>query len=304
MQKATVIVSLIIFLTGCAELGDTLIPPHPNSDIRDSELTCLVLDPVPSSREEMGEELMLKGASFVIGWAIDQTAKILEKEAGRYTATYSARNSGDLYEVSSDRSSAKKKLGGFTLTRFSGPDVGLGCGKIQASEKVFELKAQIEVNTDGNAVQVIPTQMYLAKTKAKVPALTWWPHTWWRALDRNSGKVELSATIVMTTIRESTESVTQEAVMKVDIPLGRYKLTMTPINANLAGTASGWFPLPHIKDAKTQLITTGLPTTVTVTITESEKLGDVLGKASKEMINNKQKFTDEILKLIGLNASH
>jgi hypothetical protein len=286
-------------LSGCSSLGNALIPPHQNSDFRDPDLTCLTFK-YSDAREEFGEELLAQGAGAVIGWTIDQAAKVIEKEGGRYKATFSGRDSTELYHISQDGMKIRQKLLEVRLTRYHGQEFVNGCqADIPADLKAFDFSADISINEGKNAIELRPKELVIYKTKAKVPGLSLWPHTWWRILDGNTGKVDYSARIVMVAVSESQAGVNQEELMKVDVPLGRYTLAKDPRTVKLSGVSSGWAPLPRVKRGAAKAVS-GLPISITISITEANFLGDVLADASTKVSDSKDRITNKIVKLLNL----
>ncbi len=303
-MKSNLLILLAILLAGCSGIGNALIPPHPKSDIQDPDLTCLTFDNTDNSQvSEMGGEFVLEGASLALGWIIDQTASVIDKEASRYKSTFSARSTSDLYW--GEDGALKPKLKSFTLARYHGAAVIRGCDEIlknkdsEKPELAFMLSGLVEYN-NVSAIQLRPTMMFINQIRAKVPALTWWPHTWWRVFDNDAGKIDLALRASVVVVSRNANQVSEQEVMKVDLPLAKVKLAQQPQEISVSNLASGWAPLPPAKDAKTHQISSTLPATITMTIVESDSLGDVLADASKTIKSNKDKISQEIIKVLGL----
>ena len=176
---------------GCA----LVFPGHPASEYTRNER--LELRVAPSESVGMKACVDAKGvaplgiadlAPASVGFVIDQAARALEKEAGRFEAAYAITRSGEFYRAPpryrDGRFEARLGLGRFALERsasrkasflralFSMPGARI------APEKTAAFDFEVIPSTCGDAFQIVLTGAYLRRSKAKVfhPQ---WDHYWW-----------------------------------------------------------------------------------------------------------------------------
>ncbi len=159
--------------------SNLVFPPHPNSDQRKGEGVQLKLsykavptkDQVaqtckPQIRGTEGPQLegfMIPSgpalATSALQFATEQVQEFLQKEAERYTGSYSAVAAGDHFYTSCDSAVNTVHLKGLTLNR-----------SIRNVGKVMELNFDIEQTIDGTAFQIKPNNIKIEQSKAKVTA--------------------------------------------------------------------------------------------------------------------------------------
>jgi hypothetical protein len=292
-----------------------LVPPHPKSQKSNSELTCLYFE--SSVTTESGLGLIDGIAGAAIGLAIDQTSKALEKEANRYKATFSVRGTQTMYTTTGwnnqrNRSTKiRKKFDTLRVVRFV--DVmEQDCSKLRTANAetdpnvAFQLKIGVNIGPGGRTMELVPQEMNLNMTKAKVAALRGWPHTWWRYLDKTAGKLDVNARVIVTIVDDTSTPVVQQEVLRADIPLGQVDLNNRAATIDLRNRnhTSGWSGIPGPNAAiwsKYEENEGIQPLTVVLTITEADSIGDVIGEAGKQLHENKDKLKTEALKALGLS---
>lgn len=183
MKKLSVLLCLSLFLTGCSSLNrsasNLIFPPHPNTDQRTGESVELDLSyqetPIkeqiaitckPQSEDTLlpQPEMFMAGGSALtaasaLQFATEQVQQFLQKEAERYTGSYSAIAAGDHFYTSCNRSVTEIHLEGLTLTR-----------SIRNAGEVMKLEFDIEQTIDGTAFQIKPRDISIKQSKAKVTA--------------------------------------------------------------------------------------------------------------------------------------
>lgn len=98
-------------------------------------------------------------ATSALQLATDQVQQFLQKEAERYTGSYSALAAGDHFYTSCNSTVNEIHLEGLKLTR-----------SIKNAGKVMELGFDIEQTIDGTAFQIKPRDISITQSKAKVTA--------------------------------------------------------------------------------------------------------------------------------------
>lgn len=172
---------LSICITGCAgisrNVSNLLFPPVPSSDQRKGEDVKLVLKnqfgeedgAINNCQKEEGEAepyfaFAAPAASVLADIAYKQVQKMLEEEAKRYTATYSAATFGDkfYYNICKENVPVESKifLDTITLTRTIA----------NYDSPAMKLVMQIHPLADGTAFRIQPVSLVLNKSKAKVAA--------------------------------------------------------------------------------------------------------------------------------------
>src|SRR5205823_14688700 len=142
-------------------------------------------------------------ASAAIGLLVDRVAQGIKQEATRYKASYSARQRSNLYIF--DNTQVRWKFSEIRLVRYQGtPKHPVGKAdcqdwKTQVPEgvvKASEVKIKLQPSENNKALELIPTEITLHRTKAKVRSVRWYvPWSWWMLLDDTSGQVDLNIKI-------------------------------------------------------------------------------------------------------------
>ena len=88
-------------------------------------------------------------------------------------------------------------------------------------------------------------------------------------------------------------------IISADLPLGKHLLKDAIQTLDIKDVSTGPFVLPNpgCKPA-----CSGLHTTATITITESNELGDIIGDASKKVADNKQSIVNFVLEQLKIES--
>jgi len=321
----------LISQVGCSVLGDVVIPPHPKSAATDPELICLILKP-PKEEEVRPPDgflpLVVPGVATAVavigGVLIDQAGKAIKTEGERYKASYSARTTDFLLKATKPGARPTLNIKSITLVRYYGKDTPMNWGckdppsgdyKALTFEAEFltflpkyPLPKEKEKNQDQlqdhGLLQLQATGLSLARTKAKVPSPRWFlPWSWWMFFDRSAQKIDINANVAMTVMAQEKKDSEIKPVdlMRVDLPLGKRNLD-DKTDWKVDHIASGWIAAPQFDTSGLAAGQLFAPVTITVTITETDELGDPIGEASKKVSENKEKILAELLKALGLKT--
>ncbi|MCH7651005.1 MAG: hypothetical protein IIA63_07585 [Nitrospinae bacterium] len=304
----TILQAIFIFsLSGCAAIGNFFIPPHPNSDGNDQERVCLYLDKpellTPDGDAKALVGVAAVGVTAIAGLLIDRVAEGIEQESSRYKSSYSARNLDNLYKK--EQNQVLRKFTELNLVRFEGQKIVKDtCNDLRGKSKEdlkrldlvksLELTIEITKHSITSAYELKPTKLRLKKTKAKVSDTRWYlPWTWWMYLDKSTGKIDMIATVSISIVVKAKEVAKTQDIIKVDLPLlKKASLDENFENFEIKDISSGWFMLPDADFSATQSV----PVTVNVTITESDDIGDTIGKVAKKVSENKETVVNFIHK--------
>jgi len=300
MRTPLIAATILIFTltTGCAEIGNFFVPPHSHSDHDNASKTCLYLTGLPVSEGtatlEAAPAIAGIAASAAMGYLVDRTASAIKDESKRYQASYSARDSRDLAAVQGG--STEYLWNTLTLIRYLGDDLGKQtCAQIselkeeQQPEKAVQLVAELVTQP---APEIKVRSLILNKTKAKVASVRWFiPWSWWMLVDRSNQRVDMKATVTLSAILQTEKGPQSKDIISADIPLGKFKLKDNSQEIQINDASSGPFILPSLGCSNCK----GLHTTATITISESNELGDIIAEASKKVSENKQSITNLVL---------
>ena len=175
---------IAISITGCAGLSrnfsNFLFPPVSSSDQRKGEDVKLVLENeykeeefkllknCPETEDNVTFALPLLGApvaAFLADIAYKQTQKMLEEEAKRYTATYSAAAFSDRFYFN-----VCNKEGKPTASKINLKSITLTRTIANYDSPAMQLKMKIDPLADGTAFRIQPVSLDVKKSKAKVAA--------------------------------------------------------------------------------------------------------------------------------------
>ncbi|HMX90931.1 MAG TPA: hypothetical protein PLY42_06180 [Nitrospira sp.] len=290
---------LVILLSlGCAEMGNFFVPPHKKSDYGDQSKECLYLTVPPAKAEAAFPAALL--ATAAVGLLVDRTAAAIKKESERYKASYSARETKDLL-IMKDASTTVLNWDTLTFVRYLGKDAkNRTCADLKNDPSV-EKAVEFISKVDRDKSEITAESLTLNKTKAKVASTRWFvPWSWWMLIDRSSEKVELKATVVMSAIAQTEKGSQPKDIISADLPLGKYDLDDDVSAKPIKDVSSGPFVIPALECKATPC--TGPKTTVTVTLTESNDLGDILGDASKKVTDNKQSIINFVLEQLKIES--
>lgn len=291
---------------GCAAVGNFFLPPHSKSDKGDPELTCLYLEKISGGTEFA--PILAAGAAAGIGFLVDRVAASVEEEASRYNASYSARARSTLI-----LDTGGVKFNSLRLVRFHGEEVSRGCKDLQSHrrindaipvsypEKALELIILIKSGRSGSLVHELKaSKITINKTKAKVREVKWFvPWSWWMLLHRREAMVDLKTTIKLSAMVQSSEGLKPVDLIASDLKLGKFNLDKDLYDVEIKDSSSGWFAFPSVDSSKEQGKL--MPITASVSLTEADDLGDVIGKAGKKITENKQAIVNVILESLETN---
>jgi hypothetical protein len=311
-----------MMLGGCTKIWNVVIPPHPNSYQGFPDKVCVTLEDAPR------ESLFAGAAASVIieaasKFAVKQVSKAIDKESKNYSSTYSGRDASELIQVKKETRKETKKDGsiiessvfkaglavnGISVKRIIGSAAKQGCqaDDLSKDDIAIEFRALIELSTQADALEIIPTYFEMHKAKAKVRAPRWYyPWSWWMYFDEK--KVDVNIQILLSVIAESKKSGRTEIVIaNRDFPMGKIDLTegkKISEEDDLISLRSGWNPIPKLSfpDNITNEITLVGPLNLTVTIMESDDFGDVLAKGSAKLTEHEDDIVEAILKRLSIS---
>lgn len=294
------IVALILSVTtvGCAGLGNVVVHNHPNSLVETAGVPTLTIEevaakcPEPNDRGGKAAGGAAPFAAKAIEIAADQLISAIEKESKRYRATYSARASTMLYQRCND-GSYEQIASGFVFRR---PVAGDGVA--------FELSGKLEISNEASVLRVVPTDLRIEKTQAKVAWFSPWPWHWpsdivlgpWQLADSDVRKVDFNASISVETIAVQGGTVSASRIGPYPIPLGKFAITSSPIvdkdAKDLAPAASPYLPLPLVASPY------GLAANVTVSIEEANSLGDPIKDAAEKAREKRDGWVEKLIEAI------
>lgn len=282
--------TLALALAGCGHTNG-LLPKNDESMVLENEVLCLATKAPP---EELAVEslilvpLVKAGAGFVI----DKVAGAIEQESKLYKATYTARLPDKLLVSYKTDGSAEQKIklrfNEITFARYAGDPKVTNCANAGTAEPAMRFTVRLNADSQEGNFRITPKEFKFQQSRAKVAA-------WDNKLDVN---VQLQMLAILT---DKEGRKTSSDVAKVDFPMGRVPIGKHYVadENRLKSLASGWIPLP----AYPKPVGTNKPAapidfgaiTITVTVIESDNLGDVLAKGSKSIRDDKDKLIDKLL---------
>ncbi|MDR4484361.1 MAG: hypothetical protein R3B95_14320 [Nitrospirales bacterium] len=319
---------LIITLSvlGCSTLGNVVVPPHPNSDLREKEKVCIY-----QSLEAQKKAIPAIVAAAGVGLLVDRIAEGIKEEAGRYKTSYSGRKTFRLF-LDSPGKEMNPAIDTFELVRWVGKEMqNKSCKEIEAlfspEEKLSPktknhllrikkdekdqtvIEETIRVGFKFSAInqpiwEVTGDYLLLGKTKAKVsqPKI-WAPWTWWLYLSDSAGKIDLSATLAIGGVITTKDGVKHSEFLKTDMPLAKnvdlHDVDEEPNQIGIKDVTSGYFVIPA-SNKGSQDEKDRVPMTLSLTINESDDIGDLIAKGSKKVSENKQQIINFSLEKFGL----
>jgi hypothetical protein len=301
---------LAFAIIGCGAMGNVLIPHHDNSMVDQNVLVCFKTTRPGDSVPPFIAAIPGKAVDLLIA----EVAKGIEKESERYKATYSGRNIG----VFSLRESE------LLFITFETP-APKGCGELQdvqwdnnISSSIGEMKDWPAVNNvfivkilaaSSRAIRLVPQYVALKTSKSKVAwatspypwhwpaAIVWGP---WYLFDRDIAKVDTNVQISLKAVATDEKTGNKLVDMgTVDFPLGK-RLISDPFfkeKESLESLGSGWIPLPPYDPKAANPI---IPMDITVTVIESNDLGDVIAKGATQFKEKKDDIGDSIKRYLGV----
>src|SRR5262245_46061140 len=279
MQRNVVFLALLLGITGCASVFDTLIPKDPNSSARSPEVVCVYF--ARTAEAAFSDQAVTAIAGFVI----DQFAAGIEAESKLYSASYSGRYS-DYFLVNNlaDQYQPQLVYNIAIIERYYG-DVAKknGCQYSAADEqtrnqldeeRVMIFTAKFELGESKDVFRITPIGFNIKKSKAKV--------SWF------NGKVDVNVQLVLGGfVKNEKGAISQTDIAKVDFPLGKVELPTTFDDKRLENLRTGWIPIP-VQGGKGAAKL--LPVNLVITVMESDDFGDVIAKGAKTLGENKAKI--------------
>ncbi len=292
---------MLVGMTGCADVMNAVIPAHPHS-LAPTTGTSLYI------HEKEAGVAVASARDEAVSFFYDALQKALEDESKRYEATDSARGSGKLINGGGlifARSSTKSGHEALPVTR------GVVVGKSNDNVAPFPngvttvFEAKFEDAGDGG-IRIVPTHFMMKRAKAKVPvahghslARPWqWPvalYLLFKGGDESPvGSVDVNLQI---TIQEASGAKPQlqlgkTAVHTVDFPLGKIKMS------DLESTNGAVLNIARLEKSRSRIlpINTGSSVNITVTLVESNELGDIIGKEAQRLKDNKDDYLKRIIR--------
>lgn len=277
-MKRILSIAVVLALVGCGHTSG-LLPKNDASMVTENEVLCLETRKNPDEAAIAAlllAPLVKAGAGFVI----DKVAGAIETESKLYKATYTARLPEKLFTVDPE-GKIRLKFDEITLSRFAGDPKITSCANSTGAKPAMRFTVQLNADPAEGNLRFTPKGFEYRQSRAKVAA-------WDNKLDVN---VQLQM-VALAADKDGKKSSIE--VAKVDFPLGH-----TPIGIEhkaspeqLKPLSSGWYPLPTF--AKPASGPFGA-VTLTLTVMESDNLGDVLAKGAKTIRDDKDKLIEKLL---------
>ena len=273
---------LVAALPACTGLGNALIGAHGNS-MRDTSKASTNGNGGLSLEMKKGGTAVALSAAPVIAivkeLVVEGLKKAVEVESKRYDATYSARGAALLYTKTG--TTVTPEVDGLTLTRW----VNVTEDGQEKQVKALEFDLAMEISQDGSALKLNPQAFELRYAQGKVAFPSIFPWHWvssilwapWFVADPTIADVDVSIQVRLEAIAQDKKGAVKTIDLgAVEFPMGKSRIYDLPQKrgANQFGGAGPlWVPLPALDgDCR-------LPINVTVTVVESNDLGDVIAHA-------------------------
>lgn len=300
--RVLVLTCVIALSSGCNTIGNLLISPHPDSLAKPEAK--LALRGVACDDEEFSAA----AASDLVGVAVSLLQDVLEHEAKRYSASYSAGTAADLV------------LPG--CLDFDAGDVGSFQVNLTADKPAF-LLADGELRIDGVKSKVaawpLRTIWGALESDVKAALLKPWSQGSWDArlgnligivnplmivhwlyaetIDPGLYKVDVDVRVRLDTVIVSLNQSQLANLGQVDIGAGKANIFDLPYEK--PDLKSGYLPLPY-KPAIGLGEPQSRPTNVVVTIIEDNDFGDLVGKAAGQVGEHQSTIVDQLVNWLGL----
>jgi len=293
---------VVVPLSGCK----VFLPAHPKSHFDDEvEVTLEVSE--NTNLAKAPEIVPMSGAAAAAATAagvlIDLADKALEAEAKEYTASYTAKASGEFYHdykvVGGAPSSLRVRPHMLMLRRTAEGST--------ASEFDFELRP----SSAGDAFRLYLNGMQIHKSMAKVFDTRWWNRAMLYGLllplftDTGDGEIDVVIQVKFEATWTDKNSLSHRATLAdLEWKIGDYSLDENkrienkPADHDRPVFSSDWIPAPPLS-----VSTNGVPIgrgnyTVTITVTETDDFGEYVQKASEELRKNKDKITERVSRYV------
>ncbi len=313
------VVAMCLLNSGCSSVGNVLIPTHPRSALQGDKYVLTVgITPSPLTKAADGAPTsavaVAKGgpgaalAVAAVDFVLDEVQKGIEKEAKRYSATYSARTKTQL-----SLSAAVTP----TSTKFE--VIGSPKWLLEAKRgDALALSADIHWNQDGSAFYIVPTKFSFSGAGSKIASaglpysliMPWrWPAMLSVGVLKIFGQDKYFKPDV--NIQLQVEALTagkSSTLGVVDFPMGKvslgtdYILTTNNVKTSgdlrLASLESPWLPMPALQAKQGGDII--VPLNITLTVMEANDLGDVIAKGAEKAKEKKEDAAKSILEKLGI----
>lgn len=283
IYRTVFVLAPVLPLIGCGHTSG-ILPKNDSSLITEHEVLCLETRKSPDEAAVASlllAPLVKAGAGFVI----DKLSGAIETESKLYKATYTARLPEKLFVVTPD-SKIRLKFDEITLSRFAGDPKVTSCANTSTAKPAMRFTVELNPDPAEGNFRLTPKELEYRQSRAKIAA-------WDNKLDVN---VQLQM-VALAPDKDGKKSSTE--VAKVDFPLGRVPVG-TEYRASpeqLKPLASGWFSLPSFTKPATGQFGA---ITLTLTVMESDNLGDVLAKGAKSIRDDKDKLVEKLLEKLDL----
>lgn len=287
------IVSLVTMI-GCAPVGNFFIPPHKNSDTRGRDRVSVTL----SDQEPLVNRVAPFAAAAIVavaGLAIDQVAKGIESESKRYKATYSGRTRGILLSRRGDAISLGAKQ--VKIIRTIRPNENEPIEAINVTIGIFP-------TFDKGAIYLQPIEVEMLRSKAKVAWPRWWSLLWtwwmypWMGLDKDAFSIDVNVQLELEVIASTETARKASPLGTVDFHLGKCRVDRLTgsgkdgcqWNDRFEELTSPFLGLPVLDGNGDG----DLLLNVRATVIESNDLGDVIAKGSKEVKDRREDLLEKL----------
>ena len=229
-------------------------------------------------------------ADTLVPLAIKALTKTVEKEAKKYSATYSARDSGLLIDtIGANPGTITQKISCLSFVR-----TVKGRGKAAKDEPVMGFLAKLEVSEPiySEGFRVVPIYYRIERTKSKVAGISkdkirsflfpWMGVYWvWSRVDSDLNKVDVAMKINLRAIRNKKEGRVNVPLREIDVPLGKIEMgegAVTRGEDKLRTARTGYIPMPNLGPSQRTV-----PLDITISVVEKNDLGDVIGKQANKL---------------------
>jgi hypothetical protein len=321
---------LVVLVSGCSKVLDVFIGNHENSYQKKEPSPPIVTleytnyESQDKQKREQNSSIETNSveaaaAGLAVKLILDQTERAISLEAEKYSQTYSARTSGIIQteviggqkvgDLGSCDPKDKNKRNSCLLTGFKFErNINTRCQN--ETRNAITVEGAFDYSPNGEAILIKLKSVDLKYTKSKVAGCSLAP--WhlpasvvvglWRLFDSEATEVDLNVQISLDAVGLGQGGV--PSLIKLgtfDFPLGKFSLDRLKKRENLENFNTGYIPLPKTvvdKVTNSKISNPILPINLTVSVMESNELGDVIGKGVESFRENKQKAGEMLVERI------
>ena len=290
----------VAWLGACTSVSNVLITPHPNSLRTDAKETLELVSFPSGGGSDPRCELPTAGAELAIGIAVTALVKMLEAEAKQYKATYSAGASApDLWNVECLVFTRRQKEEGgreylklvawldpvFDPDDYTKDARGQAVAPPRAQAIAFRLSPAVLVvrGVKGKVAGLSRPWQYghLSRWETTRSYLGWilpwmWIHTIWGEIDPEIYAEDLALKI-------SLHGVAMDNGQRKLLPVGDVTLPFGKVSVNDMDHPEGIRRASGNMPALEPGADGAVPVNASVTVTEANDLGDVIGEAAGQV---------------------